>query len=125
MTCWRSKHKGNIGGRQAGARNQGGTVPPFPAGPGLTRSKVAAVGTILHRRIMMFDSSPSRRPNPLAPSAMTPTERRAELCAILALGLIRLRARQSSQLSELAGESSLHYAPDRSGHAKPKRGRTA
>ncbi len=31
-----------------------------------------------------------RRPNPLPPDQMTPAERRAELCGLLALGLIRL-----------------------------------
>jgi hypothetical protein len=66
-----------------------------------------------------------KRPNPLPPELMTPAERRAELCAILALGLVRLRARRSSQLSKLAGECPLHFPPDRSGHAKPKRGRIA
>jgi hypothetical protein len=66
-----------------------------------------------------------KRPNPLPPDLMSPVERRAEICAILALGLIRLRARQSSQTSELAGESPLHFPPDRSGHAKPKLGRPA
>ena len=47
-------------------------------------------------------------PNPLAPALMTPTERRAELCRLLALGLVRLRLRQSSELSADTGESSLH-----------------
>lgn len=56
-------------------------------------------------------------PNPLAPALMTPTERRAELCHILALGLVRFLQRQSSELSDRAGESSLHFPPDQSGHA--------
>jgi len=63
--------------------------------------------------------------NPIHPDHMTPQERLAEVCRLLALGLIRLRTRQSSQVSELTGESSLHFPPHRSGHAKPKRGRTA
>jgi hypothetical protein len=63
--------------------------------------------------------------NPLSPARMSGKERIAEVTRILAHGLIRLRARQSSQLSELAGEGSLHFPPDRSGHAKPKRGRPA
>jgi hypothetical protein len=58
---------------------------------GLTGSKVAGGGAMRHRWIMMFDPGPIRRPNPLAPPAMTPTERRAELCGLLALGLVRLR----------------------------------
>jgi hypothetical protein len=63
--------------------------------------------------------------NPLSPSRMSGKERLAEATRILALGLVRLHARQSSRLSELAGESSLHFPTGRSGHAKPKRGRTA
>ena len=64
-------------------------------------------------------------PNPLNPDRMSAKERLAEVTRILALGLIRLRARQSSQVSELARESSLHFPPDQSGHAKPKRRRAA
>ncbi len=63
--------------------------------------------------------------NPLNPDRMSSKERLAEVTRTLALGLIRLRARQSSQLSELAGESCLHFPPDRSGHAKPKPRRPA
>jgi hypothetical protein len=46
-----------------------------------------------------------------------------EVCTILALGLIRLgkRTQQSSQVSDGPGESSLHFPPDQSGHAKPNR----
>lgn len=65
------------------------------------------------------------RPNPLSPFLMSPAERRAELCRILGAGLIRLRLRQSSELSDDAGESSLHSPPDRSGHATPTYRRTA
>jgi hypothetical protein len=64
-------------------------------------------------------------PNPLNPDRMSAKERLAEVTRLLALGLIRLLARQSSQLSELPRESSLHFPPDRSGHAKPKRRRVA
>ena len=60
----------------------------------------------------MFDPGPIRRPNPLAPSAMTPAERRAELCGLLALGLVRLRMRDEGEVSDDTGESSLHYPPD-------------
>jgi hypothetical protein len=62
-------------------------------------------------------------PNPIQPMFMKPLERRAELCAILALGLIRLR--QSSERSDVGGESSLHFPPVRSGHATPTHRRTA
>ncbi|HOW99541.1 MAG TPA: hypothetical protein PK545_02885, partial [Deltaproteobacteria bacterium] len=58
---------------------------------GFTVAEVAVIGAFLHRWIMMFDPGPIRRPNPLAPSAMTPAERRADLCGLLALGLVRLR----------------------------------
>jgi hypothetical protein len=64
-------------------------------------------------------------PNPLNPYRMSSKERLAEVTCILALGLIRLRARQSTQLSELPRESCLHFSPDRSGHANPKRRRLA
>lgn len=59
--------------------------------------------------------------NPLHPRYLKPLERRAELCRLLALGLVRLRARQSSELSARTGESSLHYTPGQSGHATPQR----
>lgn len=64
-------------------------------------------------------------PNALAPALMSPTERRAELCRILALGLVRLHQRQSSQLSDGTGETSLHSLPDQSAHATPTHRRTA
>lgn len=64
-------------------------------------------------------------PNPLASALMTPAERRAELCRILALGLVRLLQRQSSELSDRIGESSLHFPPDRSGHATREHRRSA
>lgn len=64
-------------------------------------------------------------PNPIHPDRLSTRERLAEVTSILALGLIRLRGRQSSQVSAAVGESCLHFTPDRSGHAKPKRRRTA
>jgi hypothetical protein len=42
-----------------------------------------------------------------------------EIAEILALGLQRLLARQSSQLSAERGESSLHFQPDQSGAGSP------
>jgi hypothetical protein len=60
--------------------------------------------------------------NPLNPDRVTPTERLAEVTRLLALGLVRLRYRQSTQVSELTRESSLHLKFVQSGHAKrPKR----
>lgn len=51
--------------------------------------------------------------NPLKPDCMTITERLAELAEILAAGLIRLRGRQSSELSQDLGECSLHIPAHR------------
>lgn len=55
--------------------------------------------------------------NPLDPGQLTAKERLAELAEILATGLIRLRARQSTPLSADCGESSLDCAAHRSSHA--------
>jgi hypothetical protein len=44
-------------------------------------------------------------------------DRLTEIADILALGLQRLTARQSSDLSVDRGESSLHISPDQSGDA--------
>jgi hypothetical protein len=66
-----------------------------------------------------------KRPNPLPPDMMTPAERRAELCRLLAAGLIRLRAREIGQLSAKTGAFSLHNSLDQSGSAGPTKRRTA
>ena len=52
-------------------------------------------------------------------------ERIAEIGEILATGLIRLRARQSSQMGRGSGESSLASLAHQSGHenAEPENGR--
>jgi hypothetical protein len=42
-----------------------------------------------------------------------------EVAEILAVGLQRLIARQSSELSADRGESSLHFTPDQSGAGSP------
>ena len=62
--------------------------------------------------------------NPLHPDQMTPAERRDELCAILARGLLRLRARER-QVSASHGEIRLRNSPDRRLHANRKRRRPA
>jgi hypothetical protein len=56
-----------------------------------------------------------RAPNPLSPALLTPAERRAELCRLLAAGLLRLlsRARDSRAKSDDRGEGSLHSPPGR------------
>lgn len=58
-----------------------------------------------------------RAPNPLDPNRMSPAERLAELGRILAAGLIRMKARQSSPLSSDRGESSVDLCQPKSGHA--------
>ncbi len=60
-------------------------------------------------------------PNPIHPDHLTTEERLGELCRLLALGLLRLRAHakagQSSGLSAGTGESSLDCSGTGSGHA--------
>jgi hypothetical protein len=55
------------------------------------------------------------RPDAFPDDQMTSTERIAEIASILALGLMRLRARKSSALSCRSGESSLDFTPGKSG----------
>jgi hypothetical protein len=52
-------------------------------------------------------------------------ERLDEIAEILAAGLVRLRARKSSQISAHSGESSLDCAADQSGHPNLLNGRIA
>jgi hypothetical protein len=54
--------------------------------------------------------------NPILPGRMTAGERLAEIADILAVGLVRLRARKSTPLPRDRGESSLDFSPDQSGH---------
>lgn len=63
--------------------------------------------------------------NPLPPNQMTPAERRAELCGLLALGLIRLLLRERGEPSDETGEIRLHYPPERCRHATPTHRRNA
>jgi len=58
-------------------------------------------------------------PNPPPAHLMSPVEHRAELCTILARGLVRLKLRMSTAQSAGCGESSLHFAGGQSGHATP------
>ena len=60
---------------------------------------------------------PAQIPNPVDPALLRPDERITAICAILALGLIRLRARKSSQISGPAPENRLDCAVRPSGHA--------
>lgn len=61
-------------------------------------------------------------PNPLKPDHLSPDERLAEVGRILALGAIRLRARQSKRLSANSGESCLDCPAPESGHGVVTRG---
>jgi hypothetical protein len=54
---------------------------------------------------------------PLEPEPVDPRERIAEIGEILALGLMRLRARQSSASCPEGGESPLVFGGDQSGDA--------
>jgi hypothetical protein len=62
--------------------------------------------------------------NALHPTHMPAADRLNEIADILVAGLMRLRARKSSALSDHRGESSLDYSPDQRGHA-PAREREA
>ena len=52
--------------------------------------------------------------NGINPERLSTDERLAELTEILAAGLMRLQHRQSSQLSLISRECSLHISPNRS-----------
>ena len=58
-----------------------------------------------------------KRPNPIAASQLTAMERRAELCGILALGVIRLQMRTSASNEGSIEDSSLHIPTDPIAHA--------
>jgi len=55
--------------------------------------------------------------NPIRPIHLTTADRLAEVASILALGLVRVKARQSSELCHRTGESLLDFSADQSGHA--------
>jgi hypothetical protein len=65
-----------------------------------------------------IQTEPMTRMNPLSPDHMSADERLAEICEMLACGLVRLEARQSSQLSGDRGESCLPISVDRCRHAE-------
>ena len=64
------------------------------------------------------------RPNAPPLDQMSPTERRGELCVLLARGLIRLRMRDQAELSGNIGEFQLHNSADQSGTAETLNRRT-
>ena len=57
----------------------------------------------------------SYKPNPLSANLMRAAERLAEVAELLALGLVRLRARQSSGLSHDRGERFVDFMAGESG----------
>jgi hypothetical protein len=59
--------------------------------------------------------------SPIAIELLSPAERLAEIGEILARGLVRFRARQSSQIAADPGESSLEPVGHQSGHANPEK----
>ena len=59
-------------------------------------------------------------PNPLPPARMRPEERRAELVAILALGLLRLRSETDPGVDGPVRRDGLHFGGDRSGDDAPQ-----
>jgi len=86
--------------------------------------RATPVGNLEAQRSGSMDiRSAIKMPNPVRPDRLSAQERRSEVCRLLSLGLIRLRARQSSEVSAETGESSLHNSAARSGHANPKRRR--
>ena len=64
------------------------------------------------------------KPNPLPPDRMGDRERLAEACAILAAGILRMRAGRAAIASD-AGDFPLHDSADRRRHAAPRKRRTA
>ena len=66
-----------------------------------------------------------KRPNPFPADQMTPAERRADLCGLLALGLVRLRMLDRAEVSDENGESCLHYRAEEWRHATPTHRRNA
>ncbi len=55
-------------------------------------------------------------PNPIHPQHLSPRERRRQVCAILARGVIRLRQRDAEAHAD-KGEIGLHFSPAESVHA--------
>ena len=66
-----------------------------------------------------------KRPNPLPPNQMSAAERRAELCGLLALGLVRLLGKDGREVSDNTRERCLHYPEDQCRHVPPTHRRNA
>ena len=65
--------------------------------------------------------SPISGPNPLCPDNMSARARLEELGRILAVGVIRLNAAKSSDLSAEDGDSFVDFSPRKSGGRRAKR----
>ena len=66
-------------------------------------------------------STPVSGPNPLCPDKMSARARFEELGRILAAGVLRLNATQSSSLSADIGDSFVDFSPRKSGGRRAKR----
>ena len=66
-------------------------------------------------------STPVSGPNPLCPNQMSARARLEELGRILAVGVIRLNAAKSSDLSADGGDSFVDFSPRKSGGRRAKR----
>ena len=66
-------------------------------------------------------STPVSGPNPLCPDKMSGRARFEELGRILAAGVLRLNATQSSSLSADIGDSFVDFSPRKSGGRRAKR----
>ena len=65
--------------------------------------------------------TPISGPNPLCPERMSAQARLAEIGRILAAGVMRLNAAQSSGLSAETGDSFVDFSPRKSGGRRAKR----
>lgn len=65
--------------------------------------------------------TPISGPNPLCPDRMSVDARLVEIGRILAAGVVRLNAAQSSGLSAENGDSFVDFSPRRSGGRRAKR----
>jgi len=66
-------------------------------------------------------STPVSGPNPLYPDKLSARARFEELGRILAAGVVRLNAAQSSDLSSDRGDSCVDFSPRKSGGRRAKR----
>jgi hypothetical protein len=115
-------------GTSTGSSPATSPLPSLPTGDvrklGNRLASIAALLQVLDFHIRLPRAESSRASgwidsmsNAVAPEHMSADERLSEIAEILAAGLMRLRARQSSSLSADRGEGSLDYPGHQSGHA--------